>query len=245
MEEIQAKAILICGFAGCGKSTFVACSKNYLEAKKKKVYIVNLDPAVKHLDYKPDLDIRDTVSYENLMESMSLGPNGAIMVALNLFVAKIDEIYKILEKQRWNNDYIFIDIPGQIEIFTWSASGDIISECLTKIFEKRSIYYLIDGSKMSDVEGKTFNILHACSVYYRAKTIPMTIIYTKCDLLETTTRLMNVENDDELINSDENEDFSFIFMNTIKETFSDSFKLFPFFCTSSNSNNGLKEIYKQ
>ncbi|CAN0416216.1 unnamed protein product, partial [Ectocarpus sp. 13 AM-2016] len=30
--------------------------------------------------------------------------------------------------------YVFIDTPGQIEVFTWSASGQIITETLASAF---------------------------------------------------------------------------------------------------------------
>lgn len=30
--------------------------------------------------------------------------------------------------------YVFIDTPGQIEVFTWSASGQIITETLASSF---------------------------------------------------------------------------------------------------------------
>jgi len=38
------------------------------------------------------VDIRDTVKYKSLMQSYKLGPNGAIVTALNLFATKFDEV---------------------------------------------------------------------------------------------------------------------------------------------------------
>lgn len=37
--------------------------------------------------------------------------------------------------------YVFIDTPGQIEVFTWSASGQIITETLASAFPTVSIVY--------------------------------------------------------------------------------------------------------
>lgn len=55
-----------------------------------------------------------------------LGPNGAIMTALNLFATKFDQVLELLEKRSNQVDIILVDTPGQIEAFNWSASGSII-----------------------------------------------------------------------------------------------------------------------
>ena len=61
------------------------------------------------------------------MLSHGLGPNGAIMTCLNLFSTNIHKIIDVLEKKT-DLDYITIDTPGQLEVFSWSASGKIISD---------------------------------------------------------------------------------------------------------------------
>lgn len=40
---------------------------------------MNLDPAAEDLDYTPDLDIRDLITLEDVMEEMGLGPNGGLV----------------------------------------------------------------------------------------------------------------------------------------------------------------------
>ena len=52
------------------------------------IHCINLDPAVKHLGYQPFLDIRQTHDYKKVMDEQRLGPNGAILTALNLFSAQ-------------------------------------------------------------------------------------------------------------------------------------------------------------
>jgi GTPase SAR1 family protein len=63
-----------------------------------------------------------------------LGPNGAIVTSLNLFATKFDQVIGILEKRANEHKHIIIDTPGQIEVFTWSASGQIIMETLASSF---------------------------------------------------------------------------------------------------------------
>ncbi|CAJ0936155.1 unnamed protein product [Ranitomeya imitator] len=52
-----------------------------------------------------------------------LGPNGGIVTSLNLFATRFDQVVKFIEKRQENCRYVLIDTPGQIEVFTWSASG--------------------------------------------------------------------------------------------------------------------------
>ena len=39
--------------------------------------------------FGPHVDIRDTVNYREVMKQYSLGPNGGILTALNLFATKL------------------------------------------------------------------------------------------------------------------------------------------------------------
>lgn len=45
----------------------------------------------------------------------------------------------------WYRRYVFIDTPGQIEVFTWSASGQIITETLASAFPTVSIPCCFQG----------------------------------------------------------------------------------------------------
>jgi GTPase SAR1 family protein len=93
--------------------------------------------------YKPNIDIRSTIKYKELMKTYNLGPNGGILTSLNLYSTKIDDVLKIIEERSSDREYqgpsttfnlrdsyVVIDTPGQIEIFTWSASGMIIASTL-------------------------------------------------------------------------------------------------------------------
>jgi hypothetical protein len=65
------------------------------------------------------------------METYKLGPNGAILTCLNLFTTKFDQVLQLVDKKKDKLDYFLIDTPGQIEIFTWSASGSIITDAIS------------------------------------------------------------------------------------------------------------------
>lgn len=66
--------IVTIGMAGAGKSTFVQRINSYLHAQNhaRPPYILNLDPAVTHVPFEPNIDIRDTVDYKQVMKQYVL-----------------------------------------------------------------------------------------------------------------------------------------------------------------------------
>jgi GPN-loop GTPase len=61
--------------------------------------MLNLDPAVLRVPFDCNIDIRDSVNYQEVMKQYNLGPNGGILTSLNLFATKIDQILSLLEKR--------------------------------------------------------------------------------------------------------------------------------------------------
>ena len=58
---------------------------------------LNLDPGVGKLPYSPDVDVRDYVDLNSLMEQYELGSNGSLIMANDLIATKIDEIQTEIE----------------------------------------------------------------------------------------------------------------------------------------------------
>ena len=98
------------------------------------------------INFQTNIDIRDTVKYKEVMTQYGLGPNGAIMTSLNLFSTKFDQVLEIVEKRASSTDHVIIDTPGQIEVFTWSASGSIITETLATTIPT-VVLYVMDVAK--------------------------------------------------------------------------------------------------
>ena len=93
---------LVIGMAGSGKTTLMQRLNIHLYKNKSKRYIVNLDPAVHKIPYKPNIDIRESVNYKNVMKNYNLGPNGAIMTSLNLFATQYDQVIDLIQKRTEN-----------------------------------------------------------------------------------------------------------------------------------------------
>jgi GTPase SAR1 family protein len=178
----RATSIIVIGMAGSGKSTFTTSLQSYPtnHPGASVPYFVNLDPAVTQTSYSANVDIRDTIDYQRLMQEYNLGPNGGILTALNLFTTKFDQVLGILEKRSNDVDHIILDTPGQIEIFTWSASGTIITDSLATSMPT-VVAYIIDTPRTLAPATFMSNMLYACSIMYKTK-LPFILVFNKIDL---------------------------------------------------------------
>jgi len=173
--------IILIGMAGSGKSTWMHRLVVRLQAEKKRVYTINLDPAVRNVAYPVNVDIRDTVNYKEVMKHFGLGPNGAIMTSLNLFATKFDQVLGLLDKRAPDLDYVLVDTPGQIEVFNWSASGQIICDALAVSYPT-IVSYICDTARCSKPVTFMSNMLYACSILYKTK-LPFIVTFNKIDVM--------------------------------------------------------------
>jgi hypothetical protein len=67
---------VVIGPPGAGKTTYCAGAAQFLTAARRRVALVNLDPANDVLPYEPDVDVCDLVCLEAVMAELQLGPNG-------------------------------------------------------------------------------------------------------------------------------------------------------------------------
>ncbi|CAH7672162.1 hypothetical protein BY996DRAFT_6695655 [Phakopsora pachyrhizi] len=178
--ENEPVCIICIGMAGSGKTTFVQRLNSYLHSKKKPPYILNLDPAVYKLPFQANIDIRDTVNYKEVMKQYNLGPNGGILTALNLFTTKFDQVLDYIEKRSKMTDYVILDTPGQIEIFTWSASGSIITDAIASSIPT-VVAYIIDTPRTTSPATFMSNMLYACSILYKTR-LPFILVFNKVDV---------------------------------------------------------------
>ncbi|XP_053315313.1 GPN-loop GTPase 1 [Spea bombifrons] len=181
-EGAEALCMIVLGMAGSGKTTFVQRLTAHLHGKNSPPYVINLDPAVHEIPFPANIDIRDTVNYKEVMKQYGLGPNGGIVTSLNLFATRFDQVVRFVEKRQKDCRYVLIDTPGQIEVFTWSASGTIITEALASSFPS-VVVYVMDTSRSTNPVTFMSNMLYACSIMYKTK-LPFIIVMNKTDIID-------------------------------------------------------------
>ncbi|PGH14150.1 hypothetical protein AJ80_06017 [Polytolypa hystricis UAMH7299] len=109
--------VLVMGPAGAGKTTFCASLIQHLQNNRRSCFYVNLDPAAETFAFEPDLDIRDLITLEDVMEELGLGPNGGLMYCFEFLLQNLDFLTQALDPL--SDEYLIIfDMPGQIELYT-------------------------------------------------------------------------------------------------------------------------------
>ena len=146
-------------------------------------YVINLDPAVTQLPYAANIDIRDTVNYKEVMKQYNLGPNGGILTAANLFATRFDQVVGLLQRRAEAGTLgtVLIDTPGQIEIFTWSASGQMVAESLASSFNT-VVAFVLDTPRCVHPQVFCANMMQAVSILYRFQ-LPMVLVFNKTDVV--------------------------------------------------------------
>jgi len=76
--------------------------------------------------------------------------------------------------------YVILDTPGQIEIFTWSASGAIITDAIASSLPT-VVAYIIDTPRTTAPATFMSNMLYACSILYKTR-LPFILVFNKTDV---------------------------------------------------------------
>ncbi|OAF66942.1 GPN-loop GTPase 1 [Intoshia linei] len=172
--------IIVVGMAGSGKTSFVKRLTSHLHENDEIPFIVNLDPAVPETKFPTNIDICDSINYKDTMRDYNLGPNGGIVTCLNLYCTKFNQVIEGIHRVKDKHKYIIFDTPGQIEVFTWSASGNIITDLLSSSFPT-VLVYMVDTIRCSNTTSFMTNMLYGSSILFKF-TLPFLMIFNKVDM---------------------------------------------------------------
>ena len=84
---------------------------------------------------------------------------------VDLVAAVLVQVISVIENRADQLDYVLVDTPGQIKIFTWSASGAIITEALASTFPT-IVTYVVDTPRSANPQTFMSSMLYACSILY-------------------------------------------------------------------------------
>ncbi|KAJ9062048.1 hypothetical protein DSO57_1014899 [Entomophthora muscae] len=169
------------GPAGSGKSTYCATMLNHFKSVKRNVHLVNLDPAAEAFEIEPSIDIRDLISLDDVMEELNFGPNGGLIYCLEFLLQNIDWLED--EVGAYEDDYLLIDCPGQIELYTHFPIMTRICEALQRLDFRICGIYLLESQFVQDKAKFFSGVLSATSAMINLE-IPHLNVFSKMDLVE-------------------------------------------------------------
>ncbi len=177
------KHVVMLGTAGSGKSYLTATLASWLEDHGFTVLRVNLDPAAEWIPYSPDIDARDYVDARRLMKEKGMGPNGALVSAVDMLVSHLESLTS--EVKAAGTEYVLLDTPGQMELFAFRATGPIMLNAIIG-GEQGVGLFLIDPAFTS----RAASMLSAMLLYYSVQArlgLPQIPVLSKSDLLDAET----------------------------------------------------------
>ena len=172
------ESIFITGTAGSGKSLLTSRLLQWYKDSQSYPISLNLDPGAVNLPYEPDVDVRNYIDINTLMETYDLGPNGSLVMASDMIATKLEDIQN--EVYDLNPDYVLIDTPGQIELFAFRASGPYFVSNFQS--DNKVTLFLFDGMLVSCPINYISIALLASSIKLRLKTAQVNVL-TKRDLI--------------------------------------------------------------
>lgn len=157
--------------------------KEYITNRDPEISVItiNLDPGVKSMPYLPDIDVRDYILLEEVMQEYNLGPNGAMILSSDLMVNYLEEFkYEI---DQYNPDWVLVDTAGQLELFAFRDTGPLIASSLGFGDVQRAVSFLFDSNLVLRPNGFISTLLLAASVQFRFRDIAQVNVLSKVDLL--------------------------------------------------------------
>ncbi len=172
--------LVIAGTAGSGKTRLAKALGDWLDSQGVGFSRVNLDPAVEWIPYDPDVDVRDYVNARRVMEEHQLGPNGALLVSIDLLHNHIDEIVEAIGSSP--GPYTIVDTPGQLELFAFRRSSLEVVRSIVNPYTT-VVIFLIDGIFLTTPTNLASLLALALSIQLRLE-YPQVNAISKADLIE-------------------------------------------------------------
>lgn len=171
--------IFVLGTAGSGKSTFTAKFTRFLEYHREDVMAVNLDPGSMILPYAANVDVREYIKVEEIMEEYGLGPNGGLMLAHDMMSGIVEDLSNDIEE--FTPDICIVDTPGQMELFAFRNIGAEIAQNLTDV--EKGVIYIFDGMQCRDPLNYVMNMFLATAINTKFF-LPQYHLISKIDALD-------------------------------------------------------------
>jgi len=186
------------GTAGCGKTTACGSFSAFLTERNIEHAVINLDPGAIHLPYNCELDVREWIDINAIMEEHQLGPNGAQVLAADLVAMDAKKLAGFVD-ERASPLYLF-DTPGQLELFAFRPSSKHLVETIGR--DNTLMSFLHDAVISRDARNFISQMMLYHSAELRLQTAGIHLL-SKSDLVDekTVERILSWTNNPEIMDS--------------------------------------------
>ena len=171
---------LVMGPAGAGKSTYCRVMQDHCQQLGRTCHVMNMDPACEQFSYNASVDVRDLITLKEVLDEQLLGPNGGLIYAFEHLLANSSWLDD--EFGDYADDYVIIDLPGQIELFTHIPVLPRIVELLKNQGYFVASVYLMDSSVVLSDVNKYISSTLTCLSAMLTLEIPSVNFLSKMDL---------------------------------------------------------------
>lgn len=162
---------------------------------RRRIHVANLDPAAEHFHYDVAFDIRELISVDDVMEELQLGPNGSLVYCMEYLLQNMDWLQDALDSYN-DDEYLIIDCPGQIELYTHIPVMNRIIDTLRLWGYAHTMVsvFIVDATFVTDPAKFISGSLLALSAMISMQ-LPHVNVLSKCDLVEEASmdRILEME----------------------------------------------------
>lgn len=142
---------------------------------------MNLDPSNENFEYQTEIDIKNLIKVEDVMEHFNLGPNGGLIYCMEFLETNFDWLLNQIKSSKSN--YFIFDCPGQVELYTHHQSVKNIFGKLEKLGYHLSVVHLVDSHYCSEPHKFISTLLLSLSTMLQMG-LPQVNILSKADLFK-------------------------------------------------------------
>jgi len=170
--------VFFVGNAGCGKTSLAYAFNRWLNDNHISSIVSNLDPASEYMPYAPDFDIKDFIDVRDVMVGEGLGPNGAILRAVDLMSEQVGSW--ISHVDCLGGQIRVFDTPGQLEVLLYRDSGPKLLEKVCGGSRAAGVY-LVESKLANDPLSLSVLLMQATITKVRLG-LPLILVISKADL---------------------------------------------------------------
>jgi GTPase SAR1 family protein len=163
------------------QSTYCETIKQHCDAINRPAHVINLDPAAEEFKYPVSIDVRDLITLEDAMEEVGLGPNGGLLYCMEYLEDSLDDWLAESLEPYGDDDYLIIDCPGQIELYSHLTVFRTLADYLKREGWQVCAVYCLDAQFTSEATKFIAGCLTALSAMVQLE-LPHLNVLTKMDL---------------------------------------------------------------